>query len=133
MEPRSYDRYHDGYRSYGVGSPGRLLGVLRRRPPLSRCPVVSERRGGSSGREAFPSWRTSCCSQLLQISPVFPERGATVDFTTNFSPTLLNDFAFTATEDIVHVNLDIGKGLDRGSLGVNFPYVFGTASKDIAG
>ena len=84
-------------------------------------------------QDAVPSWGTSGSSQLLQISPVFPERGATVDFTTNFSPTLLNDFAFTATEDIVHVNLDIGKGLDRGSLGVNFPYVFGTASKDIAG
>jgi Carboxypeptidase regulatory-like domain len=84
-------------------------------------------------QDALPSWGTSGSSQLLQISPVFPERGATVDFTTNFSPTLLNDFAFTATEDIVHVNLNIGRGLDRSSLGMNFPYVFGNSSKDIAG
>src|SRR5207249_9067097 len=62
---------------------------------------------------------------------------ATVDVSTNFSPTLLNDFAFTATEDIVHVNLNRGgpggNGLDRSALGVNFPYIFGDASKDVAG
>src|SRR5439155_720611 len=84
-------------------------------------------------QDALPSWGTSGSSQLLQIHPVFPERGATVDLTTNFSPTLLNDFTFTATEDIVHVNLNIGTGLNRQDLGVNFPYIFGDASKDIAG
>jgi hypothetical protein len=84
-------------------------------------------------QNALPSWGTSGSSQLLQIGPVFPERGGTLDLTTNFSPTLLNDFTFTATEDIVHVRLSIGKGLERGSLGVNFPYIFGDASKDIAG
>jgi carboxypeptidase family protein len=84
-------------------------------------------------QDALPSWGTSGSSQLLQISPIFPERGGTVDFTTNISPTLLNDFAFTATEDIVHVNLHLGKGLDRSSLGINYPYIFGDASKDIAG
>ncbi len=84
-------------------------------------------------QDALPSWGNSGSSELLQISPVFPERGATVDLTTNFSPTLLNDFSFTATEDIVHVNLHLGKGLDRSSLGINYPYVFGDASKDIAG
>src|SRR5207244_51467 len=30
-------------------------------------------------QDALPSWGTSGSSQLLQISPVFPERGATVD------------------------------------------------------
>ncbi|PYV21147.1 MAG: hypothetical protein DMG27_21395, partial [Acidobacteria bacterium] len=84
-------------------------------------------------QDALPSWGTSGSSQLLQISPVFPERGATVDLTTNFSPTLLNDFAFTATEDIVHVNLSRGTGLKRDTLGIDFPYVFVDASKDIAG
>jgi carboxypeptidase family protein len=84
-------------------------------------------------QDALPSWGTSGSSQLLQIKPLFPERGGTVDFTTNISPTLLNDFAFTATEDIVHVNLNIGRGLDRSSLGVNYPYIFGDVSKDIAG
>jgi hypothetical protein len=80
----------------------------------------------------------------LQIYPTFPERGATADLTTNFSPTLLNDFTFTATEDIVHVNLGQGQGsiggitgggagLQRTNLGINFPYIFGDASKDVAG
>lgn len=88
-------------------------------------------------QDALPSWGTSGSSQLLQINPVFPERGATADLTTNFSPTLLNDFTFTATEDIVHVNLNRGgpggNGLNRSALGVTFPYIFGDPSKDIAG
>jgi hypothetical protein len=95
-------------------------------------------------QESLPSWGTSGSSQLLQIYPTFPERGGTADLTTNFSPTLLNDFTFTATEDIVHVNLGPnqgsiggitggGVGLVRTNLGINFPYVFGDASKDIAG
>jgi Carboxypeptidase regulatory-like domain len=84
-------------------------------------------------QDALPSWGTSGSSQLLQIEPLFPERGATVDLVTNFSPTLLNDFTFASSEDIVHVNLSLGKGLDRSSLGVNFPYIFGDQSKDIAG
>jgi hypothetical protein len=84
-------------------------------------------------QDARPSWGTSGSSQLLQITPQFPERGGTFDLTTNFSPTVLNDFAFTATEDIVHVNLNIGAGLNRSAFGINFPYIFGDASKDIAG
>jgi hypothetical protein len=95
-------------------------------------------------QEALPSWGTSGSSELLQIYPTFPERGATADLTTNFSPTLLNDFTFTATEDIVHVNLGQGlgsiggitgggAGLQRTNLGINFPYIFGDASKDVAG
>src|SRR5207253_6648325 len=84
-------------------------------------------------QEALASWGTSGSSQVFPILPLFPERGATVDLTTSFSPTLLNDFAFTATEDIVHVNLSRGTGLKRDTLGINFPYVFGDASKDIAG
>lgn len=84
-------------------------------------------------QDALPSWGTSGSSQLLQIHPLFPERGGTVDLTTSFSPTLLNDFTFTASEDIVHVNLSLGAGLNRGNLGVNYPYIFGDQSKDIAG
>jgi hypothetical protein len=84
-------------------------------------------------QDALPSWGTSNSSELLQIHPVFPERGGTADLTTNFSPTLLNDFTFASSEDIVHVNLNLGTGLNRGNLGVNYPYVFGDLSKDIAG
>jgi hypothetical protein len=84
-------------------------------------------------QDALPSWGTSGSSQLLQINPVFPERGGTADLTTNFSPTLLNDFTFASSEDIVHVNLNLGTGLSRGNLGVNYPYIFGDLSKDIAG
>jgi len=84
-------------------------------------------------QDALPSWGTSGSSQLLQINPLFPERGATADLTTNFSPTLLNDFTFASSEDIVHVNLNLGTGLNRGALNVNYPYIFGDQSKDIAG
>jgi len=72
-------------------------------------------------------------SRLMNWQIQLPERGATIDLTTTFSPTLLNDFLFTSTEDIVHVNLPSGPGLDRKSLGINFPFLFGDASKDIAG
>jgi carboxypeptidase family protein len=71
--------------------------------------------------------------QLENWEILLPSRGATVDFTTNFSPTLLNDFSFTATEDIVHVNLTGGPGLNRSQFGINFPYILGDASKDIPG
>ncbi len=69
--------------------------------------------------------------QLENWEILLPSRGATVDLTTNFSPTLLNDFSFTATEDIVHVNLPGGPGLDRTKFGINFPYLLGNDSKDI--
>jgi hypothetical protein len=78
-------------------------------------------------------------SALLDQGFKFPSRGATVDYTTTFSPTLLNDFTATATEDIVHVLVPGGSfggnGLDRASLGVNYPYIVtgGDASKDIPG
>ncbi len=97
-------------------------------------------------QDTLPSWGTAGngTNALLQIYPTFPERGGTVDLTTNFSPTLLNDFTFTATEDIVHVNLGQGQGsiggitgggpgLQRNNLGITFPYIFGDASKDIGG
>jgi len=72
-------------------------------------------------------------SRLMNWNIQLPERGGTIDFTTTFSPTLLNDFTFTSTEDIVHVNLPSGPGLNRTGLGINFPFLFGDASKDIAG
>jgi Carboxypeptidase regulatory-like domain len=72
-------------------------------------------------------------SRLMNWNIQLPERGGTIDFTTTFSPTLLNDFTFTSTEDIVHVNLPSGPGLNRTALGINFPFLFGDASKDIAG
>jgi hypothetical protein len=75
-------------------------------------------------------WATGS-SQLLWINPLLPQRGATVDLATNFSPTLLNDFVFTATEDIVHVRVPPTRGVDRNALGINFPYLFGDESKDI--
>jgi hypothetical protein len=75
-------------------------------------------------------------SALLDQAYHFPSRGATIDYTTTFSPTLLNDFTLTGTEDIVHVYVPAGgangNGLDRNSLGVDYPYIIpgGAASKD---
>jgi hypothetical protein len=76
-------------------------------------------------------------SALLDQQYHFPSRGATIDYTTTFSPTLLNDFTVTSTEDIVHVLVPAGgangNGLDRSSLGITFPYILGDASKDVPG
>ncbi len=74
--------------------------------------------------------------QLLDWTIQEPERGGTIDFATTFTPTLVNDFTFGATEDIVHVVLTPGprgNGLDRTNFGIDYPYIFGPASKDVAG
>jgi len=77
-------------------------------------------------------------SALLDQGYYFPSRGGSLNFTTTFSPTLLNDFTLGATEDIVHVLVPGGSyggnGVDRTSLGVDYPYIIpgGAASKDIA-
>jgi hypothetical protein len=75
-------------------------------------------------------------SALLDQGYDFPSRGGSLNFTTTFSPTVLNDFTLGATEDIVHVLVPgggpNGNGLDRGSLGIDYPYIIpgGAASKD---
>jgi hypothetical protein len=75
-------------------------------------------------------------SALLDQAYLFPSRGGSLNYTTTFSPTLLNDFTLGATEDIVHVLVPgggpNGNGLERGSLGVDYPYIVsgGAASKD---
>src|SRR5262252_3820801 len=74
--------------------------------------------------------------QLLNWNIQEPERGATMDFATTFSPTLVNDLTIGSTEDIVHVHLSpgaLGDGLNRSSVNINYPYIFGDASKDVAG
>jgi hypothetical protein len=74
--------------------------------------------------------------QLLDWNIQEPERGATIDLATTFSPTLVNDLTIGSTEDIVHVVLfagPLGNGLNRSSVGVTYPYIFGGASKDVAG
>lgn len=82
--------------------------------------------------------------QVLDWNIQEPERGATIDLATTFSPTLVNDLTIGSTEDIVHVALTagpLGNGLNRTSVGVtsqspggiNFPYIFGPSSKDVAG
>jgi hypothetical protein len=82
--------------------------------------------------------------QLLNWNIQEPERGATIDLATTFSPTLVNDLTVGSTEDIVHVRLfpgPLGNGLSRTAVGVttqspggiDFPYIFGPGSKDVAG
>lgn len=72
-------------------------------------------------------------SLLLAQDLVLPSRGFTFDLSSTLSPTTLNDFTFAGTEDIVHVLVPSGAGLDRTSLGLNYPYIFGPQSKDVAG
>lgn len=75
-------------------------------------------------------------NELITEGFQFPSRAASFDATTTFTPTLLNDFTFGANEDIVHVNSNPGlqgNGLARESLGINFPYIEGVASKDFPG
>lgn len=72
-------------------------------------------------------------SQLLHQGFEFPSRSGSVDLTSTFSPTLLNDFTVTGSEDIVHVLVPGGPGLDRTALGITYPYILGAASKDIVG
>jgi hypothetical protein len=74
--------------------------------------------------------------QLLNWNIQEPERGATIDLATTFSPTLLNDVTIGSTEDIVHVAVPPGprgNGQNRSSVGITYPYIFGPSSKDIAG
>jgi hypothetical protein len=74
--------------------------------------------------------------QLLNWNILEPERGATIDLATTFSPTLLNDLTVGSTEDIVHVTVPPGprgNGQNRTSVGITYPYIFGPQSKDIAG
>lgn len=72
-------------------------------------------------------------SILLRQDRVLPSRGFTLDFSSTLSPTLLNDFTFAGTEDIVHTTVPSGAGLNRTNLGITYPYIFGPESKDIAG
>lgn len=74
--------------------------------------------------------------QLLDWNIQEPERGATIDLATTFSSTLVNDLTVGSTEDIVHVALTpgpLGNGLNRSTVGITYPYIFGDISKDVAG
>lgn len=74
--------------------------------------------------------------QLLDWNIQEPERGATIDLATTFTPTLVNDLTVGSTEDIVHVALSAGprgNGLNRSAENITYPYIFGDASKDVAG
>ncbi|HZT68274.1 MAG TPA: carboxypeptidase-like regulatory domain-containing protein [Terriglobia bacterium] len=73
------------------------------------------------------------CS-LMEEGFKFPSRAASFDATTTFSPTLLNDFNVGVNEDINNPFPfpATAPGLNRGTLGINFPYIFGPQSKDIA-
>jgi hypothetical protein len=76
-------------------------------------------------------------SGILGIGYVFPNKGGTFDWTSTFSPTLLNDFTITAQKDYNNPfplpGLSGRNGLDRASLGVTYPYLIPAESKDVAG
>jgi len=76
-------------------------------------------------------------SGVLGIGYVFPSRSASFDWTTTFSPTLLNDFTFSGGRDynnpVPLPGLPGRNGLDRASLGITYPYLIPANSKDIPG
>jgi hypothetical protein len=80
---------------------------------------------------------SGCCSGALGLGFQFPYRSGSFDWTSTFSPTLLNDFSAGGQRDHNHPfptpGLPGDNGLDRTSLGINFPYIFPDVSKDIAG
>lgn len=76
-------------------------------------------------------------SGVLGIGYVFPSRSASFDWTTTFSPTLLNDFTFSGGRDynnpVPLPGLPGRNGLDRTSLGITYPYIIPADSKDVPG
>lgn len=72
---------------------------------------------------------------LMKEGYKFPSRAASFDATTTFSPTLLNDFTVGVNEDInnPYPFPASAPGLNRNTLGITFPYIFGPGSKDVAG
>jgi Carboxypeptidase regulatory-like domain len=76
-------------------------------------------------------------SGVLGIGYVFPSRSASFDWTTTFSPTMLNDFTFSGGRDynnpIPLPGLPGHNGLDRTSLGITYPYIIPANSKDVVG
>ncbi len=80
---------------------------------------------------------SGCCSGALGIGYLFPYRSGAFDWTTTFSPTLLNDFSAGGQRDHNHPFPEPGlpgdNGLDRTSLGIDFPYIYPDDSKDVVG
>ena len=118
----NFTRAEDGKVDYVINEKNRLAVSIRHIANTISSPAGD---GGQSG--------------LLSQSFQFPSRAGNLDWNTTFSPTLLNDFTATATEDIVHVLVPGGglggNGVDRNSLGITYPYIIpgGDASKDIPG
>jgi hypothetical protein len=52
-----------------------------------------------------------------------PKKNGTVQVTTTLSPTAINEFLFGATVDVNKI-MPSGKGFDRRTYGIDFPYVF---------
>jgi len=84
---------------------------------------------------AANSW-WSGSSQIINVrNDPSPSRGISFNLSTTFSPTLINDLTVGHAGDVSRVDLTNGlqEGLNRTSLGVNYPYIFGPGSKDIPG
>ncbi|HEX3570685.1 MAG TPA: carboxypeptidase regulatory-like domain-containing protein [Acidobacteriaceae bacterium] len=59
-----------------------------------------------------------------------PNQVAIVHYTWTMSPTTVNDAFVSAAADHVDINIDTSSGLyDRTKYGINYPYLFGSASK----
>ncbi|MEK7752687.1 MAG: carboxypeptidase regulatory-like domain-containing protein, partial [Acidobacteriota bacterium] len=57
-----------------------------------------------------------------------PKKNATVQITSTLNPSTINEFLFGATVDVNKI-MPAGKGFDRRSYGIDFPYFFPAAQK----
>lgn len=118
----AYSRADDVKIDYDMNEKNRMYVSLRQFSKSQQNPYY----GGSGGG-----------SGILGIGYVFPSRSASYDWTTTFSPTLLNDFTASGGRDFNNPfplpGLSGRNGLDRASLGVTYPYILGPGSKDVAG
>ncbi len=74
---------------------------------------------------AFQGAFTLAANQLNR-----PNQTASLNYIHVFSPTLINEALVTASADHVDITLR-GNAWDRTQYGVNYPYLYGAAAKDL--
>ena len=76
-------------------------------------------------KSAFQGTFVNAANQLNR-----PNQTASLNYIHTFSPTIINEFLASASADHVDITLP-GNGWDRTQYGVNYPYLYGSAAKDL--